>query len=101
MSSQTGGITMLEEFKKANRNTIIFMALGFIFFMVGFFNKYTLIASGISFVIAFVNMYKWAKLEKSDEPLFGEGEEDILRAPRTSVYATTPRKIEQDEDSEK
>ncbi len=91
---------MLQEFKRANRNTIVFMALGFIFFIGAFFNKFSLIAAGIAFVIAFVNMYKWTKLEKSDEPLFGEDEEDILRAPRTSVYATTPRKPEAKKDNE-
>jgi predicted membrane protein len=91
---------MFEEFKRVNRNTLVFTALGFIFFIGGFFNKLSLIASGIAFVIAFVNMYKWSKMEKSDEPLFGEDEEDLFRAPRTTVYATTPRKIEKDEDDQ-
>jgi hypothetical protein len=91
---------MLDELRKVNKNTLIFMALGFAFFIGGFSNPLSLIPAGIAFVIAFVNIYKWSKIEKSDEPLEDEGE--TFRAPRTAVYATTPRKIDKaDEISEK
>jgi hypothetical protein len=91
---------MIDELRKVNKNTLIFMVLGFGFFIGGFSNPLSLIPAGIAFVIAFINIYKWSKIEKSDEPL--EDEENNFRAPRTSVYATTPIKIDKaDEISDK
>lgn len=94
---------MINELRRVNRNTLIFLGLGFVFFIGAFANPLSLIPAGISFLIGFVNIYKWSMIEKSDEPLFGEGEEDIFRLPRTCVYATTPPKkaAEDDEDCEK
>jgi len=83
---------MIDELRKVNKNTLIFMVLGFGFFIGGFSNPLSLIPAGIAFVIAFINIYKWSKIEKSDEPL--EDEENNFRAPRTAVYATTPIKID-------
>lgn len=91
---------MINELRRVNRNTLIFLGLGFVFFIAAFVNPLSLIPAGISFLIGFVNIYKWSKIEKSDEPLFGEDEEDIFRLPRTAVYATTPPKKAADEDKD-
>jgi hypothetical protein len=91
---------MIDELRKVNKNTLIFMVLGFAFFIGAFSNRLSLIPAGIAFVIAFINIYKWSKIEKSDELL--EDEDCTFRAPRTSVYATTPIKIDKaDETFEK
>ncbi|HEY5576623.1 MAG TPA: hypothetical protein VIK34_07905 [Clostridiaceae bacterium] len=86
---------MIDELRKVNKNTLIFMALGFAFFIGGFSNPLSLIPAGIAFVLAFINIYKWSKIEKSDEPL---EEEDTFRAPRTAVYATTPIKADESDE---
>jgi len=86
---------MIDELRKVNKNTLIFMVLGFAFFIGAFSNRLSLIPAGIAFVIAFINIYKWSKIEKSDELL----EDGTFRAPRTSVYATTPIKIDKDDET--